>query len=91
VDTASGGSVRAVIDLITRVFLIKQTGKRKFLCMDESLSMISDLYIQPVVDFLNSLAKEMDFDFLMITHDPRFKEYGESVYQIDKGTVDKIK
>lgn len=91
VDTASGGSVRAVIDLITRVFLIKQTGRRKFLCMDESLSMLSDKYVQPVVDFLNNLAEEMDFDFLMVTHDPRFKEHGQNVYRMDKGTVEQVK
>lgn len=81
------GAVRGVVDLLSRIFLIHITGRRKFLILDESLSSIAEEYIGNVVDFLDTLSSEMGFDILAISHAKRLIEKADTVYEVENGNI----
>lgn len=89
-DDNAGGAIRSVIDLITRIFIIHKTDRRNFVLFDESLTELPDDYVDEVIAFLESLSEQLDFDFLMVSHDPRFINRAEKVYQIEDGEIEKV-
>lgn len=90
IDNSTGGSARAIIDLISRIFLIVIKRKQKFLFLDESLSQVSADYIGRVKDFLRLLAEDMEFDIVFITHDPRYIAGATKLYEIKGGIAHEI-
>lgn len=92
IDDSCGGSIRCVVDLITRIFMITQSGRERFVMMDESLSDLSAEYVPVMVDFLDGLSDRLDFDFLFITHDERFIDrLDDNVYRMESGELTEVK
>lgn len=90
VDHGSGGSIRTVIDLITRVYLISVTDRKRFIAFDEKLSELDSKYSESMVDFLKSLTDEMGFDFIFVTHDDRYIDHAEKVYRMNQGNLSNV-
>ncbi len=84
---AIGGGVLAVVGLIIQVYYIIYFSQRPILFMDEALSQISTQYIGPVLEFINQLAEQKHFKFVLVSHDDRFIEYGRRVYSVNSGRV----
>lgn len=81
-----GGGVKAVVGLIDQVFYIRQAGLPRFIAMDENLSQLSDDYVENLFNLLKVLHEKMGFDFLLVTHDVRFKELVGSCYTVRNGS-----
>jgi len=87
IDHANGGTLRAIIDLITRVYLISSMGRRRFIVFDESLSQMSEEYVPNVISFLEVLSKEMGFDILFLSQDPRYIGHANRAYKMSWGNA----
>ena len=55
--------------------------------LDEAYSNISKNYISDFFDFLSKLCEKLQFTLILITHDERFIEYADRVYEISNGYV----
>ena len=47
----------------------------------------SENYISDFFDFLSKLCEKLQFTLILITHDERFIEYADRVYEISNGYV----
>ena len=82
---ATGGSIRAILGLVSTAFYLMKTDSLRFLATDEALSQIADDCVDDLFSLLKSLCKEAGFSFLMVTHDQRFMPYFNMMYRIQKG------
>ena len=55
--------------------------------LNEGFSQVSSRYIEPLMLFINELAKSKDFIFVLITHDDRLKSKASRTYVVDNGGV----
>lgn len=90
--TSEGGGYLTVISFVFQVYLIIKMGKRRFICLDEFFTCISDAYLENFLVFLRQLCKDLDFTVLLITHDSRIDvEDVDHLYEIQKGHSKRIK
>ena len=59
--------------------------------LDEAYSNISKEYISNFFDFISKLCDKLNFTVILITHDERFIEYANKVYEISNGYVTLLK
>lgn len=83
----NGFGLKSIIGLILQVYFIMYHNQSRILFMDESLSAISTNYIEYVKELINSLAKEYNFIFVLVNHDPRWNEYANRVYEMNNGEI----
>jgi DNA repair ATPase RecN len=81
-----GGGVLSVIAILLRITTIHLLEKRKVLILDESLSQVSDEYIENLSAFLNNLCENSDFIILLVTHQRKFTTYASEHYRMVKGS-----
>ena len=86
-----GGGVRAVIGLICQCFYIKTLGIDRTLFIDESLSQLSDDYIDNLFTLMRSLSEMGEFKFVLVTHDVRFIPYADILYRCEMGDFRRVK
>jgi len=82
-----GGGIMSVVSLIIRVYFMVQLGMRRFLVLDESLSQVSQTYVEGLFQFLHHLVDDLEYEILFISHDPRFTEHATKTYEVSGGTV----
>ena len=78
--------VKCVISCILHIYYL-QCKNSKILMLDEAYSNISKNYISDFFDFLSKLCEKLQFTLILITHDERFIEYADRVYEISNGYV----
>ena len=81
-----GMGVKCVISCILHIYYL-QCKNSKILMLDEAYSNISKDYISDFFDFLSKLCEKLQFTLILITHDERFIEYADRVYEISNGYV----
>ena len=81
-----GMGVKCVISCILHIYYL-QCKDSKILMLDEAYSNISKNYISDFFDFLSKLCEKLQFTLILITHDERFIEYADRVYEISNGYV----
>ena len=71
---SSGGGVLDVASFALRLscLMLYKPPKRKFLSLDEPWKHLSSEYRPAVKTLIETLAKELDFQFLIVTHSPEF-------------------
>jgi ABC-type branched-subunit amino acid transport system ATPase component len=91
IATAESGGMMSIVSVILTIFLITSLGHRRLLVMDEQFTGISSNYIENFYYFLKKLAKDLDMNLLMITHDKRITpDMVDSILEVKDGTVLKI-
>lgn len=85
-----GMGVKCVISCILHIYYL-QCKDSKILMLDEAYSNISKEYISNFFDFISKLCQKLDFTVILITHDERFIEYADKVYEISNGYVTLLK
>ena len=85
-----GMGVKCVISCILHIYYL-QCKDSKILMLDEAYSNISKEYISNFFDFISKLCEKLDFTVILITHDERFIEYANRVYEISNGYVTLLK
>lgn len=92
IRNAVGGSIRAIAGLVCLSFYLMKMNAEKFVALDEALSQVDDTAVDGLFALLKSLGEEAGFQFLLVTHDVRFKPYFDAVYEVQQnGTVVKTK
>lgn len=81
-----GMGVRTIISAILQIFYLSSKNS-KVLFVDEKYSYISESYVQKFFEFLSKLCKDSGFKLIIISHDPRFFEYADSVISVNDGLV----
>ncbi len=85
---ATGGGIQTIVSLIIRAYFIITLGLRPFLVIDEGLYALSQRYVKPMFEFLQSLRDNANFTFVIVSHDPRSFEFADVTYTIKKGEID---
>ena len=85
-----GMGVKCVISCILHIYYL-QCKDSKILMLDEAYSNISKEYISNFFDFISKLCDKLNFTVILITHDERFIEYANKVYEISNGYVTLLK
>ena len=81
-----GMGVRTIISAILQIFYLTSKGSYT-LFIDEKYSYISENYVQRFFEFLSKMCKQSGFKLVVISHDPRFFEYADSVISVNDGIV----
>ena len=73
--TASGGGVLDVASFALRLaaLLLTQPKRRRLLVLDEPFRFVSRDYRPRVASLIKELAKELEVQFVLVTHDPVFQ------------------
>lgn len=85
-----GGGIKTVIGFLIQVFLLDKFGI-KYLFLDESFADVSNMYIESLFNFINTLITKFHFNILLITHDERIMPYLQKIYRVENGKIEKIK
>lgn len=85
----NGNGVKAVVSFVLLAYyLIRQQCQYMFL--DESFVNISAGYIDRFFDFVRTLCHDHNMCIVLITHDPRFVEFSDVIYEVKNGNVEKV-
>ena len=76
-----GGGPVSVASLLLRVLTLIRLGRRPLLFLDETLSAVSDEYIDPTGRFLKRLAESAKIDILLVTHKQGFLDNADHAYR----------
>jgi ABC-type branched-subunit amino acid transport system ATPase component len=88
IATAESGGMTSVISIVLTLFLITSLGHRRVLVTDEQFSGISTAYIENFYSFLRKLAKDLNIDILMVTHDKRVTaDMVDQILEVREGKV----
>ena len=82
-----GGGIRSVIGVLCEIFFIFKYKAEPIMLCDESFSMISTQYLDPLFSLLDELANKNDLKILLITHDVRIENLStvKNHYKIENG------
>ena len=85
-----GMGVKCVISCILHMYYLQCKNSKK-LFLDEAYSNISKEYISNFFDFLSKMCQQINFVIVLITHDERFIQYADRVYEVSNGYVTLVK
>jgi len=75
-----GGGVANIVSLLFRFITTIKLKMHPFLALDETLGAVSEEYIDNTGQFLKSLCDKTGFDILLVTHQPKFLSYADTMY-----------
>ena len=81
-----GNGIRSVVSAILNLFVILSKDSN-ILILDEKYSYLSSDYIEPFFIFLSKMCIERNLRIVIITHDPRFMDFADQVYNVSDGRV----
>lgn len=85
----NGNGVKAVVSFVLLAYyLIRQQCPYMFL--DESFVNISAGYIERFFDLVRTLCHDHNMCIVLITHDPRFVDFADIIYEVNNGNVIKV-
>lgn len=99
ITDAVGGGIISTLGLLAQIYYIELYKLNKIMFIDEGLVAISKSdeeetasinYLNNVLKFLNFMAKERDYRFVIVTHDTKVQEFADSVYKIKHGCLEKV-
>lgn len=76
-----GGGPWSVVAVILKILFCILAKRFPLLVLDESLSFLSEHYIESASSFLKEMSKEFGIPILMVTHQPLFSENSDHIYQ----------
>lgn len=80
--SAQGGGLASILGLLARVVVIRTTGKRRLLVLDEPFSAVS-VDLQPKLSALiRTLVEKLGFQVILVTHTPRLAESADLTYTL---------
>lgn len=82
----TGMGVKTVISAILHMYYL-QCKDSHVLMLDEAYSAVSEEYTDRFFDFLSQMCEKLKFKIILITHDPRYLDYGDKKYVITRGVV----
>ncbi len=83
-----GGGPSSVASLVLRILTILRLKLWPILILDEALGAVSNDYVDRTSQFLQTLARELKADFLLVTHKPAFLEHAHHAYRCTEVVVE---
>jgi len=80
---AYGGGVLVIVGVLLRVVTITALGLKRILFLDETLSHLSEQYVDNASRLLRKLCDELDFTIVMVTHQPEFAAHAHVRYRVE--------
>jgi len=77
----SGGGISSIAALTLRLLALLRLKKFPFLLLDETLSAVSDEYVDQTGQFLGKLAATTGIPILLVTHKQSFLDHAACAYQ----------
>jgi DNA repair exonuclease SbcCD ATPase subunit len=80
---ARGGGLAAVIGFLLRLVVMLMGRSERdadLLVLDETFSMVSAEYLEPLGEFLREVVDRTGAQIVMVTHQAAFSEYADKVY-----------
>ena len=62
-----------VVSFIASIFMILKTNSRRFIIFDEAFTQLSDEALERFMQVVRGFCRELGFDILLVTHDPRIE------------------
>lgn len=90
-DNGIGGGIQAIVGFVLQVFYLGYLNQATVLFCDESFSQVSSQYIDPLIQFINELARSKEFIFVLVSHDTRLIPYAKKTYEVESGKVKEVK
>ena len=86
--TGNGGGYKMVVSFISSVFMILKTNSRRFIVYDEAFTQLDDVALERFLSVVRGFCKELGFDILLVTHDPRVSpDWCDSNLMIENNSV----
>lgn len=82
--TAAG--ILTVVGLTLQLYFINYLKLSPIITLDEGLSQLSTDYLPGLFEFFEKLKEQKKYIFILISHDPRFLEFANRIYQVNSGT-----
>ena len=76
-----GGGPSSVASLLLRILTLLRLHRRPVLFLDETLSAVSDEYVDQTGQFLRRLAEQVGVDILLVTHKHSFLDHANAAYR----------
>lgn len=85
---AEGGSLAQVCGFLLRVILLLafQPPMRRIVVLDEAFSGVSEDNVPQLGALLREIVDETGIQIILVTHDPRFGEQADTVYEVERAT-----
>jgi len=77
----TGGGISSIASLTLRLLAIMRLKKFPILFLDETLSAVSDHYVDQTGQFLRRLAETTNIPILLVTHNQAFLDHAKTSYQ----------
>lgn len=88
---AVAGGILVVTSFILQVYFIKYFSLPPMIFLDEAFSQVSDQYIPYLNQLLSGLKNAYGLIVVLITHDPRFSELADKIYDVNNGVYSQSK
>ena len=82
----SGKGVKAVVSFILLTYYLLRM-RTPYIFLDESFVNISACYVERFFDYVKKLCHDYNLCIVLITHDTRFPEFADKIYNVRKGVV----
>lgn len=82
----NGKGIQAVVSFILLTYYLLRM-KTPYIFLDESFVNISAGYCTRFFEYLKKLCHDYNLCVVLITHDTRFPEYADKIYNVSKGVV----
>ena len=90
VNTAIGGGIQVIIGFVLQVYYLNLYKQSKVMVIDEAFTQVSESYVPYLKIFINKLAEQLGFIFILITHDVRMVYGCHKAYEVIDGTVKEV-
>lgn len=81
-----GKGIKSVVSFILLTYYLMRM-KSPYLFLDESFVNISAGYVSRFFEYVKLLCHKHNMCIVLITHDPRFKDFADFIYNVKNGVV----
>ena len=85
----NGKGIKAVVSFILLTYYLLRM-KSPYIFLDESFVNISAGYVERFFEYVKLLCHKHNMCIALITHDPRFSDFADIVYEVKNGVVTKL-
>lgn len=86
----NGKGIKAVVSFILLTYYLLRM-KSPYLFLDESFVNISAGYVERFFEYVKLLCNKHNMCVALITHDPRFTEFADIIYEVKNGVFTKVR
>lgn len=87
----TGGGPQVVVAFLLQVLVIVNRNQQRIVFVDEFFTQVSAEYRPGLFQLFQMLIADFQFSFLLITHDRSFVDQSDRVYEMNRGSIRKVR